>query len=76
MNIINPENTTKEQVRSLFPECVRAANDFRDVFGPGIRLVFAREGNNEIGELIEPEKSIALSQMIINPPPNEDSDGG
>jgi len=38
---------TPEQIAAKFPEAVRVAREFRDAFGPGVRLIYAR---NDAGE--------------------------
>lgn len=36
--------------RARFPESARFVDDLRAVFGPGVRLVYASENGNTIGE--------------------------
>ncbi len=65
---------TADQVRAMFPKCVVVANQFREVFGKGTKLVYAKEGGNEIGErLVGPERSICVNRMILNPTNDEES---
>ncbi|MDC8446442.1 MAG: hypothetical protein LV471_11020 [Nitrosomonas sp.] len=41
----------KEEVRKNFPECCSVADEFRKVFGNGVRLIYAKENGMEIGKL-------------------------
>jgi hypothetical protein len=38
---------TPEEIAKRFPEAVAFARQFRDVFGPGVRLIYARNQNGE-----------------------------
>lgn len=40
----------KEQIRKLFPEACRLADDVRAVFGDGVKLVYLKEGDRELGK--------------------------
>ena len=41
---------TKEEIAAAFPEAVEIARQFRDVFGDGVRLLYARNGvGQELG---------------------------
>lgn len=40
-----------DYVRKNFPECWAFADRFRKAFGPGVKLVYARENGKEIGKL-------------------------
>jgi len=46
---IDVATVTREQVREMFPECVAFADEMRELFGPGVKPVYMREGNREIG---------------------------
>jgi hypothetical protein len=50
-----------EEIASTFPEAVAVARQFRDVFGPGVRLIYAR---NQRGE--ELGKGLALGEVARN----------
>ncbi|WP_430229276.1 hypothetical protein [Nitrosomonas communis] len=39
----------KEQVRQLFPEACKLADEVRDVFGDEVKLVYLQEGERELG---------------------------
>ncbi|PTR17483.1 hypothetical protein C8R31_101647 [Nitrosospira sp. Nsp2] len=64
---------TAEQVRAAFPECVGIADEFRDVFGPGVTLNYASENGRSIGRQTppSPETTLTLSQMVIEVPEEE-----
>jgi hypothetical protein len=41
-----------EEIAQRFPEAVAFARQFRDVFGPGVRLIYARnQRGEELGRL-------------------------
>ena len=39
-----------EYVRENFPSCVEFADECRDVFGDGVKMVYASEGGQVIGK--------------------------
>lgn len=59
----------KHEVRKLFPECVAFADACRDVFGNGVKLVYACENGRVIGKKpeIEADRVEKLSDMVIGP---------
>lgn len=60
------EKATKEFVNKTFPHCVAVANQFRQVFGEGVRMVYAKENNREIGRMRDAERpSVRLSDTCI-----------
>jgi len=64
---------TAAQVRTAFPECVGFADEFREVFGPGVALNYASENGQSIGRQtpLSPETTLTLSQMVIEVPKEE-----
>ena len=41
---------SREKNRAMFPEAARIVDELRAVFGPGVKLTWAQENGNEIGE--------------------------
>lgn len=44
------EETPEQKSRRLFPEFSKVMDEYRAVFGPGVRCTWAREGDNEMGK--------------------------
>lgn len=40
---------TATEVREQFPTCVAWADEIRKVFGPGVRMTYAKENGRELG---------------------------
>lgn len=61
----------KDEVRRLFPECVAFADQCRDIFGDGVRLIYAKENGREIGKktVLDPECVVRLSEICIDSRP-------
>lgn len=61
------KQVTAADVRAAFPRCVAVADEFRAVFGPDVKLVYACENGREIGNLGEsPETTLNGLQMILS----------
>lgn len=43
--------------RAAFPEAARIVDEFRSVFGPGVRLVWWKESGQTIGDVPEDEQA-------------------
>lgn len=41
---------TKEENRARMPMVTAIVDEFREVFGPGVRVTYAREGDVEVGK--------------------------
>jgi hypothetical protein len=69
---------TAEQVRAAFPQCVAMADEFREVFGPGVTLNYANENGQTVGRQTppSPETTLTLSQMVIEVPEEEPAKQG
>jgi hypothetical protein len=63
---------TAVEVRAAFPECVKIADEFRAAFGPGVKLVYARENGREIGVESLPGVALTPAQMALDPLPVEE----
>lgn len=52
MTIPSPSDAAaaRERNRASFPEIARIMDDFRRVFGDGCKLVWAKDGEREIGK--------------------------
>ena len=48
---MNEKQVTAEEVREAFPECIAFADEMRAVFGDGVRIVYLKEGDREMGTL-------------------------
>ena len=60
--------SAKQQVRAKFPRCIAVGDEFRNVFGPGVRLVYASEGGQAVGTASpEPERFITPDRMVLAP---------
>ena len=57
----------REQIRRDFPLCVAAADAFREVFGPEVKLLYAKEGGREIGKEREPGSPVPVGEMVLKP---------
>ena len=55
----------KDEVRQLFPEVIKFADACRDVFGNGVKLVYASENGRVVGKQsdIDPDCVVKLSDM-------------
>lgn len=42
--------TSKASVRERFPQMIAVADEFKQVFGAGVKLVYVREGDDELGD--------------------------
>jgi hypothetical protein len=43
----------KDQVRQTFPQACGMADELRSAFGDGVKLVYLKEGDHELGKLSE-----------------------
>lgn len=48
---------TKEDIRRGFPVCIAFADEVRDVFGDGVKLLYMKEGDKEMGTPHTPHPS-------------------
>ncbi|MBY0474202.1 MAG: hypothetical protein K2Q13_03960 [Nitrosomonas sp.] len=55
----------------MFPECVAFADVCREVFGDGVKLVYAEENGRSIGNRSEhdPESVVNLKDMVLDSRP-------
>lgn len=47
---------TKEYVRENFPKCSSIADEFRAVFGPGVKVLAMSEDGKQIGKFSDNQK--------------------
>lgn len=66
---IDVSTVTLEQVREMFPECVAFADEMRELFGPGVRPVYMKEGNREIGTPSPKQVEVPSSPPLTSPLP-------
>jgi len=50
------EEEKRELFRAEFPESAAAADMFRELFGPGVRLVYAEENGKTVGRKYDEDK--------------------
>lgn len=50
------EQEKRERFRAEFPLCAESADLFRDLFGDGVRLVYAEENGKAIGRQYNEER--------------------
>lgn len=66
---------TAEEVRAQFPTCVAWADQVRKVFGPGVRMRYAKEGGRELGApCVQPGVVVVTLEEMgygkpVEPPP-------
>lgn len=60
--------SAKQQVRAKFPRCIAVADEFREAFGAGVRLVYANEGGQAVGTAsLGPDRFITPDRMVLTP---------
>lgn len=59
----------KQQNRSMFPTAALVVDAFRDVFGPSVKLTYASEGGNTVGNPLDERlyRVVSLSDVVIAP---------
>ena len=50
-----PARVTADWVRENFPECSRIADDFRGVFGEGVKMTACEENGAALGKFTDPK---------------------
>jgi len=65
---VNNKKIAKNEIRTMFKEVVAFADAVRAEFGPGVKLVYASENGNEIGQKSEhdPADVVRLIDIIDN----------
>lgn len=58
---------TAEEIRQRFPNAIALADEVRDVFGDGVKLIYLREGNTEYG-VKDPESGTWIQPNVIHQP--------
>ena len=64
--------STADDNRAAFPETARIVDELRDIFGPGVKLIWDQENGREIGKKM-PEGVPCAQEMK---PLSGKSDGG
>ena len=54
-------------VRKNFPVCVEFADECRDVFGDGVKMVYAKEGGNVIGKQFAGDDQVCMADVDMTP---------
>lgn len=60
------EEDKKQKFREEFPLCAESADLFRQLFGPGVKLLYAEENGKHIGRQYDEEKHEAIYGKKIN----------
>lgn len=59
---------SKEEFRTLFPECTAFADEVRKIFGDGVKMVYAKENGLEVGRRPDPhEKGVNIRDLDFTP---------
>lgn len=58
----------RQSNRAAFPETASLVDELRDVFGPGVKLVWADENGRQIGQYEQPGVAVPLSRMVLKAP--------
>lgn len=58
---------TAEYVRENFPACVAFADECRAVFGDGVKIVYAKEGGQEIGKQFTGDDEVCMADVDLSP---------
>lgn len=56
-----------EYVRENFPKCVEFADECRDVFGTGVKMVYANEGGKVIGKQFAGDDDVCMADVDMSP---------
>lgn len=56
-----------EYVRENFQSCVEFADECRDVFGDGVKMVYASEGGNVIGKQFAGDDQVCMADVDMTP---------
>lgn len=54
-------------VREHFPVCVAFADECRAVFGDEVRMVYAKEGEQEIGKQFTGDAEVCMADVDLTP---------
>lgn len=54
------QGLTTEDIKRRFPECTAIVDEFRAVFGPGVRPRYFKEGDHEMGRPSPPGVPVRL----------------
>lgn len=57
----------REQNRERLPTIAKALDDFRRVFGPGVKVIYAREGEHEVGNRAAHDEADAILHQKESP---------
>jgi len=56
-----------EYVRENFPVSVEFADECRDVFGSGVKMVYANEGGKVIGKQFVGDDQVCMADVDLSP---------
>jgi putative component of toxin-antitoxin plasmid stabilization module len=51
---------TKEKLRQCMPSVGKAVDEFRSIFGPGVRVLWAKEGEFEVGKIPASKSAVIM----------------
>ncbi len=51
---------SREEARRLFPFAAEKADELRAVFGPGVKLMYAKENGREIGKRVQRRQAFTV----------------
>ena len=54
--------SAKQRNREAMPQTAAIVDEFRRVFGPGVRVLWAREGELEVGKRAEAQRSMSAAE--------------
>lgn len=59
--------TQTERKRAAFPLIAAVTDEFREVFGPDVKLLYAAENGRELGKQPEAGKPVCAADMVVEP---------
>jgi hypothetical protein len=62
------EPLTPEEIKRRFPVCTGIVDEFRALFGPGVRARYFKEGDQELGKPGKP--GVPLTALGFDPNPD------
>lgn len=58
--------STKEKLRQCMPSVSKVVDEFRSIFGPGVRVLWAKEGEFEAGKIPTSKSVVIAFETDIN----------
>jgi hypothetical protein len=70
-------DSQKSRARAAFPTCTAVADEFRAVFGEGVRLTYAEENGNRAGRALDESRfTVIAGESLIIAKPKKEGDRG